>query len=137
MLDGFLGAGHGDETAYEWGELFASPWPEVVRTMAEKAATAGVAQEAGDQVLVWHRDGVVQVRFVFVEDPSDISAIRAIYNDEANVASPASFIIVKQPDPSDDRGDIVFDIFMMSPRSYLWHFHRVFTRPRSTPPGPR
>jgi hypothetical protein len=129
MLDGFLGAGHDDETAYEWGEVFASPWPEIVRAMDAKAAAVGAEQEVGDEVLVWRRDGVVQVRFVFVDDPSDMSAIRAVYNDDANVASPASFIIVKQPDPTDDRGAVIFDIFMMSPRSYLWHFHRVFTRP--------
>jgi hypothetical protein len=97
--------------------------------MAAKAAAVGAEQEVGDEVLVWRRDGVVQVRFVFVDDPSDMSAIRAVYNDDANVASPASFIIVKQPDPTDDRGAVIFDIFMMSPRSYLWHFHRVFTRP--------
>lgn len=130
MLTGFLGAGADDEAAYAWGELFASPWPDVVRAMGEKAAANGLEQEATDGVLVWRRADAVQARFLFVEDPSDIDVIRAIYDDDANVSSPATFIIVKQPDPTDDRGDIVFDIFRMSPRSYLWHFHRVFTRAR-------
>jgi hypothetical protein len=30
---------------------------------------------------------------------------------------------------SDTRGDIIFDIFRLSPQSYLWHFNRVYTRP--------
>ena len=93
----------------------------------------GFDQEVADSVLVWRLIGEVKVRFLFVDDPSDIGAIRSIYNDDANVAAPASFVIVKQPDPTDDRGDIIFDIFLMSPRSYLWHFNRVFTRPEHAP----
>ena len=126
---GFLGAGAGDEVCYEWGELFVSPWPTIVDGMGAKAAELGFEQEAADSVLVWRLMGEVKVRFLFVDDPSDIEAIRSIYNDDANVAARSSFVIVKQPDPTDDRGDIIFDIFLMSARSYLWHFNRVFTRP--------
>ena len=129
MLEGFLGAGLSDEVAYEWGALFASPWPKIVEGMEGRAAALGSVQEADDKALTWRHGGAVQARFVFVDDPSDVEAIRAIYHDEANLSSPATFIVVRQPDPSDDRGDIIFDIFLMSPRSYLWHFHRVFTRP--------
>jgi hypothetical protein len=65
-----------------------------------------------------------------VQDPSDIQSIRQIFNDGQNSALPMCFIVVKQPDPSDKRGDIIFDIFRMSAESYLWHFNRVFTPPK-------
>jgi len=29
----------------------------------------------------------------------------------------------------DRNGSLIFDIFRMSPHSYLWHFNRVYTRP--------
>ena len=127
--NGFLGAGAGDEACYEWGDVFASPWPARVEAMGAKAVASGFDQRIADGVLVWMQAGAVKVRFLFVDDPSDIGAIRDIYSDDANIAAPASFVIVKQPDPTDDRGDIIFDIFLMSARSYLWHFNRVFTRP--------
>ncbi|MFQ5552032.1 MAG: hypothetical protein ACE5FJ_12435 [Gemmatimonadales bacterium] len=97
--EGFLGSGANDRACYEWGELFASPWPLKVETMGEKAAELGF--------------------------------------DDANVAVPVTFVVVKQPDPTDDRGDIIFDIFLMSYRSYLWHFNRVFTQPSTMPPDTR
>jgi hypothetical protein len=28
------------------------------------------------------------------------------------------------------RGDVIFDIFRLSPQSYLWHFNRVYTPPK-------
>ena len=70
-------------------------------------------------------------RSVFVNDPSDIDAVRRIYNDEANVLAPVCFIVARQLDPTDDRGDIIFDIFRLSPESYLWHFNRVYTPPKT------
>jgi hypothetical protein len=51
--------------------------------------------------------------------------------DDANISAPVCFIVVRQPDPTDDRGDILFDIFRLSPQSYLWHFNRVYTPPRA------
>ena len=133
----FLGTGGNDQACYEWGDLFASPWPVKVEAMGAKAAELGFDQEVAGPVLVWRQADEVKLRFLFVDDPSDIRAIRSIYNDDANVEAPASFVIVKQPDPTDDRGDIIFDIFLMSTRSYLWHFNRVFTRPSSTGPNAR
>ena len=128
MLKGFLGVDQDDEAAYEWGALFASAWPVIVKAMEERAAAFGAEQEARDGILTWRSEGEVRARFVFVNDPSDITVLRAIYNDEANVTSPVCYLIVRQHDPTDDRGDVIFDIFRMSQQSYLWHFHRVFTR---------
>jgi hypothetical protein len=120
-----------DRQCYEWGNLFASGWDEIVAAMGTKAVEAGLAQESGDDYVVWNKDGEAQVRYVFANDPSDIEAIRRIYNDDANISAPVCFIVVRQPDPTDDRGDILFDIFRLSPQSYLWHFNRVYTPPRA------
>lgn len=115
------------ETCYEWGNLFASPWSDLLDGMQTRAADMGFNQHAeGDQIF-WTSGNDIRVKFCFIQDPSNIDAIRRVFNDDANTEIPVCFIVVKQPDLSDDRGDIIFDIFRMSEQSYLWHFYRVFT----------
>ena len=117
------------DLVYEWGRLFASPWEHIVRSMAARASENGLAQTAGPRRLDWMAGPDITVRFIFVDDPSDFDAVRQIYTEESNASIPACFVIVRQPDESDTRGEIIFDIFRLSPKSYLWHFHRVYTRP--------
>jgi hypothetical protein len=131
-MDQGLGEHMDRQTCYAWGNLFASPWERLVEGMRSRAAQAGFVQEDGDGCLTWKIGEEVRARFLFVDDPSDIESIRRIYNDEANVRSPVCFIVVRQPDPTDNRGDIIFDIFRLSPQSYLWHFYRVFTPPKGS-----
>lgn len=114
---------------YEWGRLFASSWPEIRTGMEERAASQGLTQTASGRTLSWLDGERTAVRYIFVDDPSDFDAIRRIYADESNARVPVCFVIVRQPDESETRGDIVFDIFRLSPKSYLWHFYRVYTPP--------
>jgi hypothetical protein len=51
-----------DRQCYEWGNLFASGWDEIVAAMGTKAVEAGLAQESGDDYVVWNKDGEAQVR---------------------------------------------------------------------------
>jgi hypothetical protein len=126
-----------DQEAYKWAKIFNSPWESLVDGMSQRAKALGLSQEEKDSALVWLKDGSENCRWLFVNDPSDpqdpesdIQAIRNVFNDEDNVRSPSCFVVVRQPDPSDDRGDIIFDIFRLSPQSYLWHFNRVYTEPK-------
>ncbi|MBN1267120.1 MAG: hypothetical protein JXA25_16640 [Anaerolineales bacterium] len=122
--------GHMDlETCYEWGDLFASPRENLESGMRFRANQMGLEQKVAGEAILWLDGDQVRVKFCFLRDPSDIEAVRRIYNDDSNIEVPVCFIVVKQPDPSDDRGDIIFDIFRLSPQSYLWHFNRVFTAP--------
>ena len=120
-----------DLESYKWGEIFASPWDVLVLRMAERSETMGMEQEIQNDTIVWHRDSSEECRWVFISDPSDTERIRAVYNDDENTRSPACYIVVKQPDPSDSRGEIIFDIFRMNSQSLLWHFNRVYTRPKN------
>ena len=79
--------------------------------------------------ILWLLENQAQAKFCFLDDPSDIDAVRRIYNDDSNIEVPVCFIVVKQTDPSDGRGNIIFDIFRLNSQSYLWHFNRVFTAP--------
>lgn len=124
-------SGIDESTCYEWGTLFAAPWADVVRSMASKANEGGLVQEAADHRLDWKSAGQPVVRFLFVDDPSDFGTVQRIFTDESNAQVPECFVVVKQPDESETRGDVVFDIFRMSPKSYLWHFYRVYTPPRT------
>jgi len=119
-----------EETCYEWGNLFASSWDDLVKGMSVKASQMGLAQQVDGRDLRWVSGTETKVKYCFIQDPSDINSIRRIYNDETNASVPVCFIVVRQPDPSDSRGEIIFDIFRMSPQSYLWHFYRVYTPPK-------
>jgi len=127
-MEGLFSSGD-DRLNHKWGRLFASPWDDVVSEMASRAAASGLTQRESERQLSWMREGTVLVRFVFIEDPSNFDAVGRIFADESNAVIPACFVIVRQPDESETRGDIVFDIFRLSPKSYLWHFHRVYTPP--------
>ena len=128
-------ASDNDRVNYEWGRLFASPWADLVKEMASRAASSGFKQAESKHQLNWTRAGEVVARFIFVEDPSDFYAVRGVFLDESNATVPTCIVIVRQSDESETRGDIVFDIFRLSPKSYLWHFHRVYTPPaRGTAP---
>ncbi|MFQ5529181.1 MAG: hypothetical protein ACE5FP_02415 [Gemmatimonadota bacterium] len=98
--------------------------------MANRAADNGLTKEVEERQLSWLAGGETAVRLIFVADPSDFHAIRKIYEDESNARVPVCFVIVRQPDESDSRGEVIFDIFRLSPKSYLWHFHRVYTPPQ-------
>jgi hypothetical protein len=126
-----------DQEAYKWAKIFNSPWESLVDGMSQRAKALGLTQEENDSTLVWLKDGKENCpnldpvdRWLLVNDPSDIRAIRKVFNNEDNVKSPSCFVVVRQPDPSDDRGDVIFDIFRLNPQSYLWHFNRVFTEPK-------
>jgi hypothetical protein len=122
-----------NEECYGWGDLFIKPWHSLSEGMADRAKALGLIQEERDKTLIWHRASSEECRWVFVEDPSDIEDIRAIFNNDENVNSPSCFVVVKQPDPSDSRGDVIFDIFRLNSQSLLWHFNRVYTRPKDKP----
>ena len=98
--------------AYEWGNLFASPWEVLSKSMGERAAVLGFSQEESNKELLWLSEGTLRVKFCFVDDPSEIESIREIFNNDQNTTLPSCFIVVKQPDPSDKRGEIIFDIFL-------------------------
>ena len=120
------------EECYAWGEIFASDRAVMVKHMSARASALGMTLEERGDALVWGRDGVEDCRWVIVDDPSDIERVRTVFNSDENAASPRCFVVVTQRDESDTRGEIIFDIFEMSPRSYLSHFYRVYTRPAGT-----
>jgi hypothetical protein len=121
-----------NEECYRWGELFTREWSSLASGMAERASAMGLTQEEQNGVLIWSKGENEHCRWVFIEDPSDVESIRAVYSNDDNVRSPSCFIVVKQPDPGDTRGNVIFDIFRLSPQSYLWHFNRVYTRPEKS-----
>lgn len=120
-----------EQKVYALGRLFASPWSEIVEGMEERAKEDGLRQVVSERSLSWLDGDRIAVRYIFVDDPSEFEAVRRIYNDETNARIPACFVIVRQPDESETRGDTVFDIFRLSPKSYLWHFYRVYTPPKA------
>ncbi len=116
-----------EEECYRWGELFTRDWDSLASGMSARAHTMGLTQEEKNGTLIWRKGPNEHCRWVFVEDPSEVERIRAVYSSDENTQSPSCFVVVRQPDPSETRGDVVFDIFRLSPQSYLWHFNRVYT----------
>ena len=119
-----------DQECYEWAKMFVAPWESLVNSMSQRAQAMGLLQKDIDATLIWYKEGKEHCRWLFIQDPSDIQAIRDVFNSDENVNSPSCFVVVKQPDPSDDRGDVIFDMFRLNSDSYLWHFNRVYTPPK-------
>jgi hypothetical protein len=119
-----------EEACYEWGNLFAAPPAERTGGMASKAAAAGCTQEAGAGWLTWQRAGDVVAKIWFIDDPTAFAEVRRVFNDGDTPHVPESFVVVRQPDARDTRGTVVFDIFRLSPGSYLTHENRVYTPPK-------
>lgn len=96
------------ETCYEWGALFASPWPELVDGMRSRAVQMGMRQENTQDSILWLEGDQPRVKFCFLPDPSEIEAVRRIYNDDSSLEVPVCFVFVRQPDDSETRGEIIF-----------------------------
>ena len=75
------------------------------------------------------------MKHVFGDDRSEIETVRELCNDDSNIRAGARFVVLRQPDESDTRGDVIFDIFGLNRTRYWWHFnrgHTPSTRARST-----
>jgi hypothetical protein len=118
-----------DSECYEWADIFIAPWESLKSRMSERAEMLGLLQKESKGTLVWLKEGEEHCRWLFIQDASDIGAIRSVFDNDENVNSPSCFVVVKQVDPDEDRGDVIFDIFRLNPQSYLWHFNRVYTPP--------
>jgi len=116
--------------AYKWGEIFISDWKILTEAMNKRATVLGLDQKEKNRALIWHKNNSEKIRWIFIDDPAEIEIVREVFTNADNTASPCCYIVVKQNDPSDSRGDDIYDIFRMSPESYLWHFNRVYTRPK-------
>ena len=119
---------------HAWAELFDLPQVERADAMAARAQAVGLAQDDRKACLVWRDGGDENCRWAFVDDPTDISQVRAVYADDDCARSPACYVVVRQPNvspagtPYGTRGDTIFDIFRISAESSLWHHNRVYTR---------
>lgn len=122
---------------YEWGLLFASPWDSVVAGMAAKATALGFTQQVSQHTLSWLNGGQPVALYFFLDDPTDLAAVRGVFNDSRIAQTPVAFAIVHQTHERDSRGDTVFDIFRLSAESYLTHENRVYTPPQPAQPHPR
>jgi hypothetical protein len=120
-----------DQECYEWANIFIEPWESLVDSMSSRAKALGLIQVEKNETLIWMKEGKEQYRWLFIDDPSDIQLVRDVFNNDENLRSPSCFVVVKQSDPSDDRGDVIFDMFRLNPQSYLWHFNRVYTPPKN------
>jgi hypothetical protein len=122
-----------EQICLAWGDLFDSSWGQLCEGMSAKAKELGLVQAEDRPCLIWKAKEQEKCRWVFISDPSNIESIRDVFNSEAAAASPACYVVVRQvqlsPDGEryDPRGEVIFDIFRLSPESYLWHHHRVYT----------
>jgi hypothetical protein len=90
--------------AYAWGKLVNSSWEDLVRGMSERASVMRPTQTVRGGSILWLSGNTIKVKFFF--------------------------IVVKQPDESETRGNVVFDIFRMNPLIFLWHDNRVYAPPK-------
>jgi hypothetical protein len=106
----------------EWAAIIVKPFDEYAAGLAEKAATFGCHQEVDGETVIWKGEtGATEAMFFRIPDPGNLGAIRAMYDEVAEAASPLAFAFVNQRGDSRD----AWDIFHMSRLSYLCHGNRV------------
>jgi len=69
----------GKKEAYKWGAIFDRDRESLVSGMAKRAGKFGLFQKVVEGSLIWEKEGAEQCRWVFIDDPSDIDAVRAVY----------------------------------------------------------
>lgn len=126
----FFRAWLSEPECHAWGGRFASTWDAVVAGMAAKATAVGRTQQAREHSLEWLSDTEPVAIYFFLDDPTDLAAVRRIFNDHRLPRLPIALIVARQSHEHDPRGDTVFDIFRLSAASHLTHENRVFTPPR-------
>ena len=110
---------------YRWGRVFASPLPVVVDAFAPYAEKAGCIQEVALQRIFWvDENRHLVAMFCLVPEPSDLDSVCEIFAEVAERSPRVTFVIVHQK--ADGTGN--YDIFRLSPASYLEHHNRVFHR---------
>ncbi len=106
-----------------WGKIFSSSLPEIAKALTPYAAKAECTQKIRKTTVDWFDgNGALQAMFCIVPEPSDLKAIRSIYNRIAKFSPEYTYVIVHQK--PDGIGN--YDIFCLTPESYLNHCNRVY-----------
>lgn len=110
---------------YTWERIFASPFPTVVGALAPYAERADCTQLTEEQTIFWlDKNQGLKAMFCLVPDPSELDLVREVYERVAKRKPLVTFVIVHQK--KDGVGN--YDIFRLSPLSYLEHHNRVFDK---------
>ena len=105
-----------------WAEILSLPEEEYVSALKQEARKRGLSQNEVDGAVAWSDENGRQLMLLFrVEDPSDLGAVRSVYDVIAANDAPLAYTFVQQlPD-----GHGTWDIFHMSKLTYLAHCNRV------------
>lgn len=112
----------GDAEQRHWAALLSLPDEEYVSALSEEAIERGLAQEIVHEAVAWSDPDGQQLMLLFrLPDPSDLSAVRRVYDTIAAHGAPLAYTFVHQtPD-----GPGTWDIFHMSKLTHLAHCTRV------------
>jgi hypothetical protein len=112
----------GSREQRHWASLLSLPEDRYLAALSEEAAGRDLRQEVMDEAVLWSdAEGHPLMLLFRLSDPSDLSAVRGIYDTIAANDAPLAYTFVRQvPD-----GPETWDIFHMSKLTYLAHCNRV------------
>ena len=105
-----------------WAAVLSLPHDSYVSALREEAHKRGLEQEDLEAAVAWLDEEGEQLMLLFrLPDPSDLAAVRRVYDTIAAHEAPLAYTFVHQvPD-----GPGTWDIFHMSKLTYLAHCNRV------------
>jgi len=106
----------------DWASIVRLPEAEYAARLADKARDSQCRQEARGEGIAWvGRAGNTELLWFRIPDPSDLGAIRRMYESLGGGNCPLAYAFVNQ------RGDgaDTWDVFQMSRLSYLCHCNRL------------
>jgi hypothetical protein len=112
----------GREEKRRWAALLALPETPWVSALETEAQRHGLRQSREGHAVAWlGSDGSPLLLLFRIRDPGDLQAVRRVYDTIAAHEAPLAYTFVQQlPD-----GAGTWDVFHMSPLSYLAHCNRV------------
>jgi hypothetical protein len=105
-----------------WAKVFSSSMPAMAEEFGKRGKQYGFVQKVEDNLVLWlDESGDLEVMFTIISDPTDLSAVREIYEQIHARECPLTYAIIHQI--MDGQG--TYDIFQLSFNRYISHDWRV------------
>jgi hypothetical protein len=110
-----------DAEQRRWAEIVALPEQEYLTALEVEGRKLGLTQDAFPGGVAWSNERSELVLLFRILDPTKLEAVRDIYDSIAKRGTQLAYVFVHQlPD-----GEGTWDIFHMSPLTYLAHCNRI------------
>ncbi|MFH1842587.1 MAG: hypothetical protein ABIF77_05225 [bacterium] len=104
----------------DFGAILRDAIDEAPAYLAAAAQPNGLRQQVTENEIQWlDGDDGLKGLFYIIPDPRDLTAVTRVFQRTRETRCPLTYVFVAQKQPS------TFDIFRLSARSFLEHYHQA------------